>query len=162
MADVAGESEADPYGGIQVASDVAPADGVETVLASHRDGVMVLDENGTVIARASGHPAEGSADEIVALAVGEGPEGALIVVASTSGGHRTSETSLTFYRVGDNRLEPVFSGIVEAHDAGQTLTGALAFARDALIYRAPGGVATLWTYDRALHRYMQRASAPAA
>jgi hypothetical protein len=119
------------------------------VLASYSQGVFVLDESRHLVAHAPGFPCNGSADELVALAQGNAWVGTpLVALAATSGGRAESVTWLTLYRVGDaGKLEPVFTGAVESHGDHQTSTGVVTIVPGGLIYRAPDGSSSLWTWD---------------
>lgn len=54
---------------------------------------------------------EGSADDVVALAVLDGPT---LAVAVQAGGHRESEVTLSLYRLDDHRLQTLIALPVEA------------------------------------------------
>ena len=147
------------YGGFAVTAEVAgePA-GLETVLASFTQGVLVLDAKARLIASAMPLACEGSADEFVGLAVGDAHVGEpVIALAVTMGGHREAATWLVLYRVAvaDGVVAPIFAGVVEDRTSDQTRTGDVTLLPGALVYRAPSGVRTLWTYDLAQHRYVQ-------
>jgi hypothetical protein len=134
---------ASAYGGLSLEV------GGTRVLASYSQGVFVLDGGGEVVARAPGLACHGSADELVALAHGDAWIGTpLIALAATSGGHAESVTSLTLYRVGEGgALEPVFTGAVERHADHETATGVVTVIPGGLVYRAPDGMTSLWTWD---------------
>lgn len=130
------------------------------VLASYSQGVFVLDADRHVVAQASGFDCNGSSDELVALAQGNAWIGTpLVVLAATSGGHAESVTWLTLYRIGGaGKLEPVFSGAVERHGDRQTSTGVVTIVPGGLIYRAPGGASSLWTWNG--ETYVQQVTMP--
>jgi hypothetical protein len=153
----ASSDEAD-YGGLQVTADVAPTDGTETVLASYRRGVRVVDRSGKLLARVPGFDPTGSADDLVALSVGDAGIGIpVIALAVTRGGHRESVTSIVLYRVGSSRLDLLFEGPVEETDGTDTFTGTITFVPGGLQYRAPRATsATVWVFDAASGRYVQR------
>ena len=147
------------YGGFEVTAEVAaePA-GLETVLASFTQGVLVLDAQARLIASAMPLACEGSADELVGLAVGDAHVGEpVIALAVTIGGHREAKTWLVLYRVAvaDGVVAPIFAGIVEDYTNDQSRIGDVTLLPGALVYRAPSGARTLWTYDTAEHRYVQ-------
>lgn len=153
-------SDEPDYGGLRVTADVAPAGGTETVTASYRQGIGVADHTGKLLARAPGFDPAGSADDLVALSVGDAAIGIpVIVVAVTRGGHRESVTSIVLYRVGSSRLEQLFGAPVEETDGIDTFTGSITFVPGGLLYRAPRTTsATVWIFDAARGRYVQRAT----
>jgi hypothetical protein len=143
------------YGGLQLLAEVAPAPGIETVLASFTQGVLVLDARASLLASAPPLVCHGSADELEALAAGGAQIGEpVIALAATAGGHRASETWLVLYRVADGAVAPIFAAIVEDHTGNQTRVGEVTLLPRALVYRAPSGVRTLWTYDGDALRYV--------
>lgn len=144
------------YGGLQVTADVAPGDGVETVLASYGQGVAVVDRTGKLLARAPGFETVGSADDLVALSVGDAGIGTpVIALAVSRGGHRESVTSIVLYAVGGGRLEQLFEGPVEETDGIDTFTGVISFVPGGLLYRAPRTeAATVWIFDAGRSRYV--------
>ena len=149
---------ASAYGGLRVEADLAPASGSETVLASYTQGIAVLDADHHLIARAPGFTCRGSADELVAIAVGDAGIGTPVyVLAATTGGHAESFTWLTLYRAGDNgQLVPAFTGAVERHEGKRTATGTIVLFPGGLLYRPPGGAMTVWLYDKDSGRYIQQ------
>jgi hypothetical protein len=153
------------YGGLQVTADVAPSEGAETVLASYHQGIGVLDHAGKLLAHAPGFEPTGSADDLVALSVGDAGIGIpVIALAVSRGGHRESVTSIVLYRVGGGRLEQLFEGPVEEADGPDAFPGTITFVPGGLIYRAPRTPgATVWSFDPALGRYEKRGTiAPAS
>jgi hypothetical protein len=148
------------YGGLSLTADVAAGEGEERVLASYTQGLVVLDRENHLIAQAPGFPCEGSADELVALAAGDGGVGTPIVaLAATSGGHAESATVLTLYRVANSgELQPVFIGEVERHADHTTQTGTVTLIPGGLVYRDTSGTLSLWVYDTELGRYVQQLS----
>lgn len=150
------------YGALELHADLAGDAQSETVLASYGFGVAVLAPTGRVIARAPGETPVGSADDLLAIAVGDAQLGVpVLVVASQHGGHRESTVQVTLYRlVGGRALQSLFSAPIELHEGEVTRTGSLAFGRANLLYRAPGAAATrMWTLDPARGRYTERAVA---
>jgi hypothetical protein len=157
-------SPEDDYGALELRADLLGDARVETVVASYGFGVAVLDGAQRMIAHAPGLDATGSADDLLALAVGDAQPGApVIVVASQRGGHRESTVTLTVYRLTEGRaLQAVFSAPIELHDGDVTRTGAIVFAGAQLWYRAPGAAAmTPWVLDRARGRYVEHADSAA-
>jgi hypothetical protein len=153
------------YGGLQVTADVAPADGSETVLASYHQGIGVVDHAGKLLAHAPGFEPTGSADDLVALSVGDAGIGTpVIALAMSRGGPRESVTSIVLYRVTGDRLEQLFEGPVEEADGPDAFPGTITFVPGGLIYRAPRTpAATVWIFDAARGRYEKRGTiAPAA
>jgi hypothetical protein len=146
------------YGGLSLVADLTAAPGDERVLASYTQGVIVLDAHRQLIARAPGNECEGSADELVAIAAGDGAIGVpLVALAATSGGRNESLTWMTLYRVGDaGQLTPVFVGEVERHVSRTTRTGTVTLIPGGLIHRNPTGFTSLWTYDGELGRYVEQ------
>lgn len=143
------------YGGLGILAEVAPAPGIETVLASFTQGVLVLDAKATLLASAAPLVCQGSADELEALAAGDAGIGEpVIALAAKAGGHRVSATWLVLYRVADGVLAPIFAAIVEDHTGDRTRVGEVTLLPGALVYRAPSGGRTLWTYDDDEHRYV--------
>jgi hypothetical protein len=130
------------------------------VLATYSQGVFVLDENRHLVAQAPGFECNGSSDELIAIAEGNAWVGApVIALAATSGGRAESVTWLSLYRVGAaGKLEPVFTGAVERHGDHQTKTGVVTIVPGGLIYRAPDGTTSLWTWDGA--KYAQQVTLP--
>jgi hypothetical protein len=152
------DCSASAYGGLAVAADVAPVEGEERVLASYTQGVVVFDREHHVIAHAPGFACEGSADELVALAVGDGAIGApLVALAATSGGKTENVTTLSLYRIGTGgALTPVFTGEVEVHVDQTTRTGVVTLVPGGLVYREPSGLVSLWTFDDGQGRYVEQ------
>jgi hypothetical protein len=146
------------YGAIEVRGDLVRDGGSRTVLASYRAGVIVMDPEGRVAARAPAFDPAGSADELLAVAFGDGQLGApLVVVAVQSGGHRENAISLAIYRFEEGALEQVFFAPIETHEGDTATLGSLVFLPAGLAYRAPGALAaTTWTFDARRRRYVQR------
>jgi hypothetical protein len=158
---LAGIPSHDGYGGLEITAEISRGRGPETVLASFQQGLLVVDRAGQVVARARGFKSEGSADDLVALAVGDGQlDEPMIALAVTTGGHRDSVTSIVLYQLGENgRLVQVFAKPIVDRDGDQTFEGAIVFAPRALRYRSPRGASSLWRFDPARGQYVE--SAPA-
>jgi hypothetical protein len=143
------------YGGLALTAEITPQPGAETVLAASPQGVLVLDARGTLIASSGPLACEGSADELAWLAVGDAHiDGPVIALVVTTGGHRQAATWLVLYRVAVGEVAPVFAGLVSDRASDRTRDGDVTLLRGALVYRAPAGRQTLWTYDAAQHRYV--------
>ena len=142
------------YGGLAVDR------GDTRIVASYSQGVFVLGKDRHLIARAAGFPCAGSADELVGLETGEAwISTPLIALAETTGGRTESVTQLLLYRVGDDgTLVPVFSAPVERHEQHQTRTGTVTIVPGGLIYRAPEGTTSIWTYNG--QRYVEHGAFP--
>lgn len=150
----------DDYGSLELRADLAGDTRPEAILASYRLGVAVADDAGRLVARASGFEANGSADDLISLAVGDGQLGSpVIVLALQTGGHRESTIWIAIYRMtGRRALEQLFHGAIEIHEGSETRSGALTFTRSGLLYRAPDAVTeTSWTFDARRHRYIEQA-----
>jgi hypothetical protein len=143
---------------LAVTADIAPSPGEEAITADFEQGIVVYDRNHDPIAAAPGFPSRGSADELIAIAVGDASIGVpVIAVAAATGGHAENITWLTMYRLGDgNQLVPVFTGLVERHSLHTTRTGVIVLFPGGLIYRSPTGGAELWLYDRDRGRYVEQ------
>jgi len=146
--------------GWHVVADVAPNDGLETVLASYDHGISVVGRGGKLLARAPGFQPAGSADDLVALSVGDAGIGSpVIALAVDRGGHRESVTSVALYRVDGGRLQQLAELEVEDRAGSDTYTGDITFVPGALIYRAPRApTVTVWVLDAARGRYIERAT----
>jgi hypothetical protein len=145
------------YGGLSLEAEVASTPGPERVLASFSQGVVVLDHENHIVARAAGFDCEGSEDGLVALAVGNAGVGVpLVALAATSGGHNENITWLTLFRVANSgELQPVFIGEVERHTDDTTRTGVVTVIPGGLVYREPSGTSSIWIYDAELGRYVE-------
>ena len=140
---------------------LAVAYGGGSLVASYRAGVFVTAGTDRVLARAPGFVPNGSADDLVALAVGDAGIGERVVaLAITAGGHRERTTSLVLYSVGrGRRLEPVFAAPVEDHAGSETWKGSIALFAGGLVYRAPrSDLRTVWMFDALRGRYVERAT----
>lgn len=147
---------ADAYGGIEVAADVAPDPGTETVLASFSRGVVVLGADGHRIASTPGFGCTGSQDELAAVEIMRTAlDTPVIAVAATQGGRRESSTWIALVAVGATaHLDRLFVGEVERRDETGTHAGELRFVPGGLLYRHPTEGVALWRYDAAAHRYV--------
>ncbi|HEU4729766.1 MAG TPA: hypothetical protein VFT22_17845 [Kofleriaceae bacterium] len=147
---------ASAYGGFAIKADVAEPAGSEEVLASYTQGVLVLDGEGRLVASATAPSCQGSADEIEAIAAGDAHiDHPVIAMAVTSGGHRASSTWLVLYRVIGGVVAPVFSAVIEEHAGDRTDAGDVTLLTGALLYHAPSGHQTLWTYSSEQQRYVE-------
>jgi hypothetical protein len=126
------------------------------MLVSLARGVAVFDREGELVTETPGYQCEGSADELEVVAVGKAYGERTLVIAATTGGHRTSETWITMLRIDEDRsLDAVFTGTVEEHDGGIVRRGSLLVLPSALLYRHPQALApALWTYDREARAYL--------
>ncbi|HSD90360.1 MAG TPA: hypothetical protein VLB44_22680 [Kofleriaceae bacterium] len=152
------ECVAGSHGGLRLRAELAPTSpGDETVLASYTQGVFVLDGEHHVLAQAPPLPCTGSADELVAIAVGDAQlPTPVLALAATTGGHAESVTWLTIYRVANSgELQPVFTGEVERHEGHTTRTGLVTILPGGLVYRDPRGSLSMWLYDATLGRYVR-------
>jgi hypothetical protein len=148
-------------GGLRLHADLAATSpGDETVLASYTQGLVVLDAEHHLLAQAPPLACAGSADELLAIAVGDAQlPTPVVVLAASSGGHAETVTWLTIYRVANSgELQPVFSGEVESHAGHTTRTGLVTIVPGGLVYRDPHGTSSIWLYDSTLGRYVQRSS----
>lgn len=146
------------YSGLSIVADVAEARGTEQILASYTQGVLVVDAAGHLIASATAPACRGSADEIEAIAAGDAQIGRpVIAMAMTTGGQRESSTWLVLYEVVGGVVAPVFSGMVEERHDDHSRTGDVTLLPGALMYRAPSGSQTLWTYSDEQQRYIELA-----
>jgi hypothetical protein len=122
--------------------------GDRTILASYTQGAVVVDHEDRVVARLAPLACAGSADEIELLAVGDAGIGQpAIAMVITNGGHRTKTTWFALLRVHGDQLEPVFAAPVEETRGRTTHVGDVTVMPGTLIYRAPDGAPTIWTYD---------------
>jgi hypothetical protein len=146
------------YGGLSIVADVAEPRGTEEVLASYTQGVLVVDAAGRLIASATAPVCRGSADAIEAIAAGDAQIGRpVIAMAMTTGGHRESSTWLVLYQVIGGVVAPVFSAMVEERRDDHSRSGSVTLLPGALMYRAPSGGQTLWTYSDEQQRYIELA-----
>jgi hypothetical protein len=147
------------YGGMELTADVAPNPGNESILASYSTGLVVLDESGRLIARGQSFDAAGSADELLAVAVGDVMlDEPVIVISARVGGRRENEVRLELYRVETKgKLVRLFAAVVEEQDDQVSNVGTVTFIRGGLMYRRPGTIVpVLWVFDRRAGRYLER------
>lgn len=131
-----------------VHADVMGVEGHETLSASYTDGMTVRDSEGRLLARTTGFPCEGSADELAALAVGRVDGSPVVVLVATSGGRHEASTAVVLYRPEDAQdLVPAFSAVVETWDGETRATGSIWMEGDGLIYRPPTGGEYGYTFD---------------
>jgi hypothetical protein len=152
-------TQEDDYGSLELRADLAGDPQPETVLASYHLGLAVVDVSGRLVARAPGFGTEGSADDLISMAAGDGQLGwPLIVLAVQSGGHRESTISVAVYRIASKAmLQQLFYAPIEIHEGSETRTGTLTLTRSGLLYRAPGASsATSWIFDARRGRYVER------
>ncbi len=151
---------ASAYGGLDLTADLTPAAGDEHVLASFTQGIVVLDRDRHLIARAPAFPCQGSADDVLALSVGDAWIGSpVLALAATTGGKNENVTWVTLYRVGDRgELVSMFTGAVERHQGHHTRTGIILLYPGGLLYQTPEGATQLWRFDPGQRRYINRGS----
>lgn len=157
-----GSCVSDSYGGLSLTAEVSTVPGPERVLASFAHGIVVLDHEDHIVARTPGFDCEGSEDNLVALAAGDGGIAEpMVVLAATTGGHDETMTWLTLYRVANSgELQPVFIGEVERHVDDTTRTGVVTLLPGGLVYRPPAGPPSIWAYDAELGRYVEAVTEP--
>jgi len=163
IANLLDTSTQDDYGALELQSDLTGDSRAETILASYRLGIVVSDAQGHVLTRAPGFDAEGSADELLAIASGDAQIGAPVVVAAVqTGGHRETTISLAVYSmVGGGALRLAFFAPIEIRDGDRTAAGSLTFVGAGLLYRAPDARFTApWTYDARRGCYRESDPAP--
>jgi hypothetical protein len=139
-------------------AELAPAPGLETVLASYTAGVVVLDARGRELASAPPLPCLGSVDAIEGIATGELIAGEpAIALAATAGGRAERTTWLYFFARRGEVLAPIFAAPVEEWRGPFVSTGEVTvLPGGALRYRAPDGAISRWTYDRRAGRFVMR------
>lgn len=149
------------FGGIELSADVIPGDPPETVLATY-SGLVVLDGNGKLVARGSGFEPTGSADELLAVAVGDAMlDTPIIAVSARVGGRREHAVWLELYRVGPSgALEKMFAAVTEEHD-DQDAIGSVTIVSGGLLYKAPRSTTQdRWTFEPRSGRYRNIGAAP--
>jgi len=113
-------------------AELAPAPGLETVLASYLTGVVLLDANGRRLASAPPLVCSGSADAIVGVAAGAWlPGEPVIALAATAGGRAERTTWLFLLAPRGEALAPIFAAPVEEQRGEQAWVGE--------VERLPGG-----------------------
>ncbi len=158
LADVDPECSPGTYPGIAIASDVAPAPGIEIVMASLSHGVIVVDSEWRLIAEAPGYVCDddGSVDELESVAAGSAFGAPTIAIAATTGGHYETSTWVSLFRVGHaGQLDPVFTGTVEIRRGDDVETGGIFLLPGALIYRHPEGKPAFYYYNPVVRAYLQ-------
>lgn len=157
LSEIAAASAMEDFGALEVRADLDGDARPERVLVSYALGIAVVDDRDRVVGRAPGFEPGGSADDLLAISVGDGQLTLpLLIVATQTGGHRVSATTLSLYRLRGGALQPVFAEPIETHDGKQTRSGSLLFVRDALWYRAPDAeVAARWRFDAYQARYVE-------
>lgn len=156
-----GATDEAAYGALELHADLTGDNEPETVIVSYQLGVVVLDAHDHVIARRGSFASEGSADSIVALAIGDaGLPGPVLVVASQAGGHRESTVTLSLLRVADRgALTTVFEQPIETHEGDETHAGAVVLAPGLLTYRAPDTSANVrFVFDPQRNHYLPQPS----
>jgi hypothetical protein len=143
-------------GGIELSADVIVGDRGETVLATY-GALVVLDATGRLVARGRSFKPTGSADELLAVAVGDALlDTPVIAVSARVGGHRESQVWLELYRVGPREtLDRIFSAVTEDHGEHDTI-GEVTLVPGGLTYKAPhSSRARRWTFDARAGRYLE-------
>ncbi|MEZ4367877.1 MAG: hypothetical protein R2939_16600 [Kofleriaceae bacterium] len=146
-------------GAHEVAADLVLPAGDEVALASLDAGVVVLDRDDAVIARAAPLPCGGSADDLIDVVVGDaGLDRPVIALRVVLGGHAETTQSVWLYRVGrGGELGPIFVGVTEEQVGDDARAGELSVEGAELRYRAPDEpVARRWWFDPAQERYQPR------
>jgi hypothetical protein len=147
------------YPGLELQADVAPAPGLETLLASYTQGLVVLGSERQLLAASPGYTCEGSADELAVIGAGYAGFDRTIAVAVTSGGRTESVTWLALFRIGHaGRLDPVFTAAVELRAGDELQRGAVTLIPGGLLYRAPTGGTSVWLFDPGARAYTWRGS----
>jgi hypothetical protein len=144
--------------GFALSAELAPAPGLETVLASYTAGVVVLDAHGRRVASAPAFACHGSVDTLEGVAVGELLAGEpVIALAATAGGRAERTTWLFFFALRGDALAPIFAAPVEEWRGEAASTGEVVrLPGGALRYRAPSGAISRWAYDRDAGRFTLR------
>ena len=145
-------------GAFLLAADVAPAPGVETVLASYTAGLVVLDARGHKLAAAPPLVCAGSVDAIEYIAAIDPQIGdPVIAIAAVAGGRAERTTWLLLFVVRGERISSIFSAPVEEWRGPAVSAGEVDLLDGgALRHHAPSGAVTLWRYDRDAGRYVLR------
>jgi hypothetical protein len=154
-----GCTSGDPRGH-QLIADVAPAEGAETIVVALGHGVVVRAANGDTLATAP-LACGGSADDLVAIAVGDAGTGTpVIAVVATVGGRREATTSVVLYGVvdrdGEVALERQLAAPIEVRDGERVATGDVAIVDGAIVHDRPRGPRTRWAFDAGRGRYVRR------
>ena len=153
------------YGALELHGDVTGDNEPETVLVSYQLGVVVVDSHDHVIARRGPFETSGSADSIVAVAIGDvGLNGPVLAVASQAGGHRESTVTLSLLRIADHgAFATELEQPIETHTGDDIHAGALVFAPGGLTYRAPEtGTTMRFVFDPKRSRYIPQPAPPSS
>jgi hypothetical protein len=151
------------YGALELRGDLRGDNEAETVIVSYQLGVVVVDSHDRVIARRGPFETAGSADSIVAVAIGDaGLTGPVLAVASQAGGHRESTVTLSLLRLAEHgTFATAFEQPIETHAGDDTHAGTLVFAPGGLTYRAPEtGTAVRFVFDPKRSQYVPQAAPP--
>jgi hypothetical protein len=140
---------------IELSAPLLASAGRGTVVASYRGGIVVFDPEHRVVATAPGYRCEGSADELEVVAFGHAWGAPTLAIVASSGGHHTAVRWVGLFRIGpDRRLDPTFAAAVEIREGERVERGAIIMLPDGLLYRRPGGAASLWRFDPVARAYV--------
>jgi hypothetical protein len=139
---------------VELVVDVARTAGRETIVATYSTGVAVFDHEDHLVMETPGYPCEGSADELDAIAVGDAYGTPMLALAATSGGRRETQTWVSLFHIGNKRLDPVFTAVVETRADDTVTSGAIYLIPEGLLYKRPGGSHALWRIDPASKIYV--------
>jgi hypothetical protein len=124
-------------------ADVVPGLRRETVLASVAHGVVVIDHEDQVVTSSRPIPCGGSADTILALAIGDaGLVKPVIVVVAEVGGRAESTTWLAILQVSRRKLRTLFAGPIAMRDGDEFRRGKIAVTNGVVAYQPIDGPAT--------------------
>lgn len=132
-------------------------DGAERITASFGHGVQVFGGDGRLLESTSGSSCRDGARTITALGVGAVDRTRTIFVVDESVGAVPVITRVSVFRSGPlDRLDRVFTGIVEERDATTVRNGELSFLRNALLHVRPDGEPQLFRFDSRARAYVPR------